>query len=183
VRNRITRGSEVSKSGDIRLVQRQHAVVGKIGDHGGDSGGAVPAAHRVVGIGDVDQFRACFPCLGDQGYRVFGVTGIWHPVQCAAVARDVVGEGRIGPGGGHDRVARFHHEPHQFAQEPVDAGAHHDGIGFDIVLLCKGLPQVVTFRVAIHPGIGGRLRDGVDHAGRWAEAGFVGAKARGEGPS
>jgi hypothetical protein len=89
----------------------------------------MPAAHRVVGIGEVDELRVHLRRLGDQRLRVLPVAGIGHLVQDAAEARHVVVERRIGPVRGDDRVALGHQKAHEVAQKAVDPLAHDDVLG------------------------------------------------------
>jgi hypothetical protein len=80
----------------------------------------VPAAHRIVRIGEVDQFRRFLPRLGEERLGVLGVVAVGDRVQGSAEARDVEIECRVGAEGGDDRVAGAHEHPDEIAEETVD---------------------------------------------------------------
>lgn len=121
--------------------------------------------------------------LGDQGCGVFVVAFVRHLVQHPAEPRDMVVEGRIGPVRCDSAVTCADVKPHEQAQEPVDAFAHHDIVDADAVMLRKGRAQIVAFGVAVHPDLGRCLLHGGNGAGRGAKSAFVGPKPRGEGLS
>ncbi|AMY70269.1 hypothetical protein FALB51S_03872 [Frigidibacter albus] len=143
-------------------------------------------AHRVVGVGDVEQPGAGFGGAGQQCLGVFMGAAIAHLVEHAAIACDMEVEGRIGAVRGDDGIARRDQHPHQVAQQPVDALAHHHMRGRGAVMGGQRGAQVVVLGVAIHPHVacgGGHRLDG---AGRGAEHAFIraepGGEAAGAGP-
>jgi hypothetical protein len=165
---------------DIGLVQQQEAAVGQRVERGGDALPPVPRAHRVVGIGKVDQLGACFPCAVEQRGDILVIVAIGHLVQCAAETGHVVVEGRICPLRGDDCIARRHEKPHEVAQQPVDTFAHQHVFGRRVHVRGKGKAQVMAARVAVFPDIGYGLAHGVDGRGRRAEKILVGAETGGE---
>ena len=162
---------------DVGFVEDQQCPGGHVVDHPGDGVGAVVAAHRIVGIGDVDQFCLRFPGLGDQTGGVFMVAGIGDGVQGAAIARHVKVEGRIGPGAGHNMVARPDQQAADKAQQAVDPFARHDVGRITAMMGGDGGAQVVHFRVGVFPAVNRRGLHCGNGAGRGAEGGFVRPKA------
>ena len=71
-----------------------------------NNGCAVPAAHRIVGIGEIDQFCAQEAGLLGKALRVLVIAQIWYHMQGAAIAGGMVVEGRIGPVGGENGIFR-----------------------------------------------------------------------------
>ena len=83
-------------------------------------------AHRVIRVRDIDQLCADLCSLRDQGIGVLVVALERDLVQHTTVTRDVIVERWIRPVRGHNRVPFGDHQPHQHAQEPVDAFANRD---------------------------------------------------------
>ncbi len=92
-------------------------------------------------------------------------------------------EGRIGAERGRDRDARLHEQAHDVAEQTVDPFAHYDILRLHAVLRGERLLQIVIFRIAIFPGIGGLRPHGLDRARRRPEHAFIGADARAEKPA
>ena len=67
---------------------------------------AVPAAHWIVRIGEIDQFRAQSAGLLCQASGIFMIIQIWHHMQGAAIAGGMIIKRRIGPVGGEDGISR-----------------------------------------------------------------------------
>jgi hypothetical protein len=141
----------------------------------------VPAAHRVVGICEVDEFRPGFPGLGEERGGVLGIVAVGHRVERAAEARDMEVEGRIGAEGGDDRIALGHEHPDEVAEEPVDAFADDDVAGRDAVMRGERGAEIVDLRVAVFPDLGRGGLHGRDGRGRGAEDALIRADPGAEG--
>ena len=166
---------------DIGLVQHQQRVFGQRLHGAGDFGAVDPAAHRVVGIGDIDQLGPGLARPGEERVRILGIVAVGHLVQHAAEARHVVVEGRIGAVGGHHRVARLDQQADQRAEQPVDAFADGDPVRLDPVMGGQRLAQVVAFGVGIAPDGVERLAHRLERLRRGAEDILVRADPGGEG--
>ena len=59
--------------------------------------GGMPGAHRIVGIGQIDQFRTNLCGLCHQRHRIFVILSVGYFVQGAAKAEHMIVERRIGP--------------------------------------------------------------------------------------
>jgi hypothetical protein len=166
----------------IGLVEAEQAVAGQGVEEPRDRGGGMPGAHRVVGVGEVDERRPRLARRRGEAVEIGGVVAVGHGPQHAAEARDVVVEGRVGAERGDDRGAGRHQQADEAAEQAVDALADHDVLRPDAVVRGDRRPQVVAFRVAVHPGVPGGRGDGGDGARRGAEHALVGAEPGAEGP-
>ena len=165
----------------IGLVECQHRPLGQRIDHRLHGRRLMPASHRVVGIGEIDQFCINRPRLGQKRVWIFMVARIGHLVQHAAKTRHMVVEGGIGPVRGHDRIAGADEQPHEIAQQPVDPLAHHDiGAGHP-VMRSDRFAQIVKLGVAIHPRLTGGLFHRRNRARAGAKDAFIGPDPRHEG--
>ncbi len=137
----------------IGLVQAQHRTFGQRGDHLLHPLGAVPAAHRVVGIAEIDQRRVDLGRLGEQRVGVFGIVPVGNGVQFAAIAPDVIVESRIGPGRCHHRSPLRHQQPHQRAQQRVDPRPDHQVLARHAVMRGQCLAQIMALGIAVFPDL------------------------------
>ena len=87
------------------------------------TGGGVVAAHRIVGIGEIDQLGPRRAGHVQQGLGVFVIAPVGHTVQRAAKACHVEIEGRITAERRDDRHAGLNHHAHHQPQKIVDAFA------------------------------------------------------------
>ena len=166
---------------DVRLVERDHDVLGKRLDKPPDPLRAVPGAHRVVGVGEVHE--RC-PGLADrlrQGIRILVVVAVGHGHQARAEPRDLVVEGRVGPGRRHHRRARVGQHPHDESEELVDSGPEAHLLQLHPVMRGEGRPQVVPLRIAVQGDVPERLAHGLRHARRDPQGALVRADPRFEG--
>ena len=93
---------------DIGFIQQQQAALGQVVERACQCRALMPSAHRVVGIGEVDELGVHLRRFGEKRRRVFVIVAVGHFVQHAAKACDMVVEGRVGSFGGHHRVAFAH---------------------------------------------------------------------------
>ena len=118
----------------------------------------MPAAHRVVGVGEVDQRRAGAAGGEEQRLGVLGVVAVGDGDEAAAEAGDMVGEGRVGAGRGDDRRAGGDQQADEVAEQAVDALADDDVRGPDAVVGGERGLEVEHLGVAVLPGLGGGAR-------------------------
>ena len=81
---------------DIGFIQKQKCSVRERVERFFDFRAAVPAAHRVVGVRQIDDFGFDLGRLGDQCVYVFVIVAERHFVQRAAKTHDVIVEGGVG---------------------------------------------------------------------------------------
>ena len=167
---------------DIGLVEHQQRAVRHRLDHRPDPVGTVPGAHRVVGVGDVDELGAGLGSLFDERLGVLVVVAVGHGDDLSAEARDMVVEGRVGARGGDHCVAGADREPDEVAEQPVDAFADHDIGGRRAGGGGQRLAQVVARGIAVFPDLGRRFFHRRHRAGRGTEDAFIGAEPRAERP-
>ena len=133
----------------------------------------VPASHRVVRVGEIDE-RRIFALHGfKQRLHILAIVTIGHGHEPAAEAGNMVVEGGISAERGNDRriVAddQTHHEP----QKPVDTFADNEAIRRQTDPAGERLPQIMVLGIGIAPGERCRFAHGLDHRGRRTEAVFV----------
>ena len=140
---------------DVGLIQHQQCRFRQRCNHPFQGGTFVPRAHRIVGVGEVDQLGLRGFGLGQQCLGVFMVAPVRDLVQDAAKARYVEIEGGIGPIRCHHRITGADKQPHQIAQQSIDPFADHDMIGRDAMVRRQSVAQFMHLGVAIHPDVGG----------------------------
>ena len=178
--DRDRRGGACGGEFDIGFVEHKKTALRKVIHRFGNCVPVMPCAHRVVGIGQIDQLGIHFGGLGKQGLGVFVIALVGHLVQHAAKPCDVEIERRIGPVRSHHRIARFQQHPAQIAQHPVNPFAHHHIFRGDPVMRGQRVDQVKIGRVGIHPNAGIGIAHGLDCLGRRAKDVFIRADARGK---
>ena len=143
----------------IGLVEQKHRRLGQRLDEAGDLVRLPPGAHRIVGIGEIDE-RAPFPgCTAvEQVVEALPVVLVGHGDQPPARARDMEVEGRVGAERRHHRRARLDEHAHDQAEQPVDALADNHVFVADAEMRRQCRLQVEIVGVAIHPHVGGRGR-------------------------
>jgi len=150
----------------IGLIQHKDAALWQGADHFFYGRAVVPGAHRVIRIGDVNQFGPNLGRLLNKGLGVFMIPCVGHGDEFTAKTRDMVVECRVSAGRGDDFVALVHQQPDKVAQKPINTFTDHDVFRGNGVVLCQGIFQVVVFGVPVHPGIfGGILHGGNGHGG------------------
>ena len=159
---------------DIGFIQHKKRAFGQVCHRGDKCFARVRATHRVVGIGEVNQFGIYSPRHCEQGVRILEIGLVGYLVQHASITRHMVVEGRIGSVGGDDRISGCDEKADQIGQKTVDAFSDHDVVCGRVQMLRQSCAQIVAFRIAIHP-LGG-LRHGADRAGRWAEHVLIGTQ-------
>ena len=185
---RITRGSCGSSGGrasggrevGVGLVEAEDRAAGEARDHLADAGAGMPAPHRVVGICQVNQWRGGLAGGEEQRLGVLGVVAVGDGDELAAEAGDVVGEGRVGAGGGHDGRAGGDEEADEVAEEAVDAFADGDVRGGDAVVGGERGLELEELGVGVHPAVCGGVGHGGDGGRGRAEDALVGADPGGE---
>ena len=140
------------------------------------------AAHRIIGIGEVDQPGLSGFGGGKQGFGVFMIAKIGHAGQRAAKAGDVKIEGWIGAGRGDDRDAGVQRQAGEIAEKAVDPLTDDNMGGGEAVMARDSGFEIVIFGIAVHPDIGRGAAHGGDGMGRGAEEAFIRAEAGGKGP-
>ena len=145
----------------IGLVEAEDRAAGEARDHLADAGAGMPAPHRVVGICQVNQWRGGLAGGEEQRLGVLGVVAVGDGDELAAEAGDVVGEGRVGAGGGDDGRAGGDEEADEVAEEAVDAFADRDVRGGDAVVGGERGLELEELGVGVHPAVCG----GVGHGG------------------
>jgi len=163
---------------NISLIEDQKAVARQSVQGGDYVGTVMPTAHRVVGIGEIDEFRANLSGFGKKRRGILVIIAVGHFVERPAVTRHMVVECRIGPARGHHRIAIGYKQSHEIAQEPVDPLARNDVAWGQAVSCGKRLAQVMVLWVAVFPDVSRSLGHGRDGLGRGTKDAFIGAEAR-----
>ena len=128
--------------------------------------GLPPGAHRVVGVGEIDQRRVLALHRRKQSVEAFAVVFVWHGDQPPAETCDVEVEGRVGPERGDDSHARRDHHAHDEVEQPVYAFADDDIVVGDAEMGSDRGLEVEIVGVAIHPHVWRRRPHGRDDRGR-----------------
>ena len=166
---------------EVRLVERDHGVLGKGLDEPPDPLRTVTGAHRVVGVGEVHE--RC-PGLADrlrEGVQILVVVAVGHGHQARAEPRDLVVEGRVGAGRGHHRRTRVGQHPHDEPEELVDSGPEAHLLQLHPVMRGEGRPQVVPLRISVQGDVPERLAHRLGHARRDPQGALVRADPGFEG--
>ena len=144
---------EGSRRGEfsIGFIQNEQAVFRNLFGDGLDAFRIPPASHRIVRVGNIDQSRLKLGCLLNQGIQVFTVIPVRNEFEFPAVTVDVVVEGRVGPCGSDNRIPRLQEHPGDITQHSVDALTDHDVSRLNLVMSRKIFPQIMKFRIPVHP--------------------------------
>ena len=155
--------------------------MGQIIERGADHRAIVPCAHRVVGVGEVDEFRTDLFRPSKERGRVFVIVLVGNLVELPAEPRDVVVEGGIGSVGGDDGIAGFDQQADKIPQKAVNPFAHNDIFRGYTVVCGQRVAQIVAGGVAVFPDVVDCLLHRRDGLGRRPEDVLVGAETGGEG--
>ena len=138
----------------------------------------MPGAHRVVGIGEIDQ-RCIFASHGvEQRIQVLVVIAERHGDKLAAKACDMEIEGWIGTERGDDRGSWLDDQPDNESQKPVYAFADHHPFRRQAEMRAQRHAQIMVLWIGVAPAERGFARDCLNHRRGRTKTVFIGAKPR-----
>ena len=91
---------------NIGLIKHQKTRIGQVINQILHRISAVPAAHWIVRIGEIDQFRAQMMGLLCKALGILVIVQIWHHMQSAAIAGGMIIKRGIGPLRGQNSIPR-----------------------------------------------------------------------------
>ena len=139
--------------------------------------GVMPGAHRIVGVGEIDERRIERAHCIEQGFEIDPVVAVGHRFQHPAEARDVVVERRVCTKRRDHRHPRLDDHPHHVAEHLVDAGPEEHLVDGDTVERRNRAAQVVCLGVVVPGDVRDRLAHGLGRVRRDPERALVRADA------
>ena len=145
-----------------------------------DIAARMPAAHRIVRIGQVNKLGPNLRRFCKKRGGIFVIVPVRRGVEHAAKASHVIVESWIGAKRGDNRVPRCDQQADEIAQKPVDPFAHHHVFGPHAMFDRQGLAQLIVFGIAILPAFPRRGLHGRNRFGGGAKHALICAKPGGE---